>query len=149
MTLIRWNTSRDIDTLQRRFERLFDDMQVPTNWKEFSSLSKIPAAELNETNEAIILKLEVPGIDPKDLDIQVSEDLVSISGERKSETKSEENGTLRSEFQYGQFKRVIPLPNRIENTQVTADYKDGILYLILPKTEADKHKVVKVDVKTA
>ena len=65
MTLIRWNPNRDIDTLQRRFERLFDDMLVPTNWKEFSSFTKIPAAELNETDEAIIIKLEVPGIDAK------------------------------------------------------------------------------------
>ena len=70
---------------------------------------------------------------------------VAISGERKSETKSEEKGITRSEFRYGKFQRVIPLPARIENTNVTAEYKDGILELTLPKSEAEKNKVVKVN----
>ena len=65
--------------------------------------------------------------------------------ERKSENKSEENGRTRSEFRYGQFKRVIPLPARIQNTNVTADYKDGILKLTLPKSEEERNKVVKVN----
>ena len=68
-----------------------------------------------------------------------------IAGKRKSETKSEENGKTRSEFRYGKFKRVIPLPARIQNTNVTADYKDGILNLTLPKSEEEKNKVVKVN----
>ncbi|MGL4882936.1 MAG: Hsp20/alpha crystallin family protein, partial [Waterburya sp.] len=70
---------------------------------------------------------------------------VAISGERKAETKSEENCKTRSEFRYGKFSRVIPLPVRIQNTNVTADYKDGILNLTLPKSEEEKTKVVKVN----
>jgi HSP20 family protein len=84
-------------------------------------------------------------MEAKDLDIQVMADRVAISGERKSETKSEENGRTRSEFRYGKFQRVIPLPARIQNTNVTADYKDGILNLTLPKSEEEKNKVVKVN----
>ena len=91
------------------------------------------------------MKLEVPGVEAKDLDVQVTEDAVSIVGERKSQAKTEENGTTRSEFQYGKFQRVIPLPARIQNTKVQAEYKDGILNLTLPKTEQEKNKVVKVD----
>ncbi|MDJ0572483.1 MAG: Hsp20/alpha crystallin family protein [Pleurocapsa sp. MO_192.B19] len=109
------------------------------------NFSKIPAAELTETDDALHLKLEVPGIEAKDLDIQVMADRVAISGERKSETKSEENGRTRSEFRYGKFQRVIPLPARIQNANVTADYKDGILNLTLPKSEEEKNKVVKVN----
>ncbi|HAG80897.1 MAG TPA: heat-shock protein [Cyanobacteria bacterium UBA12227] len=144
MTLVRWNPWREIDTLQRQMNRLFEQDLVPaTGWVK--NFPRVPAAELSETEDAIQLKVEIPGIDAKDLDVQVTEDAVSIVGERKQETKTEENGTTRSEFHYGKFQRVIPLPARIQNTNVTADYKDGILNLTLPKTEAEKNKVVKVN----
>lgn len=100
---------------------------------------------MKDTPDAIYLKLEVPGMEAKDLDVQVTQNAVSISGERKSETKTEENGVTRSEFYYGKFQRVIPLPARIQNTNVTAEYKDGILNLILPKSEGEKNLVVKVN----
>ena len=74
---------------------------------------------------------------------------IAIYGERKSETKSEENGRIRSEFRYSKFQRVISLPARIQNTNVTADYKDGILNLTLPKSEEEKNKVVKVSLPKA
>ncbi|MEJ6484850.1 Hsp20/alpha crystallin family protein [Nostoc punctiforme UO1] len=69
-----------------------------------------------------------------------------MSGERKSETKTQNNGTTKSEFYYGKFQRVIPLSARIQNTNVTADYKDGILNLALPKSEQENNKVVKVNI---
>lgn len=148
MTLVRWNPWREIDTLQRQINRLFDEDLVPaTGWVR--NFSFVPAAELSETEDAIQLKLELPGIEAKDLDVQVTENAVSIVGERKQETKTDENGTTRSEFHYGKFQRVIPLPARIQNTNVTAEYKDGILNLTLPKTEAEKNKVVKVNLNQA
>jgi HSP20 family protein len=107
--------------------------------------SRVPAAELKETEDAIHLKLELPGIQAQDLDLQVTENAVYLSGERKSETQSEDKGVIKSEFQYGKFQRVIPLSARIENTNVTADYKDGILNLTLPKAQEEKNKVVRVN----
>jgi HSP20 family protein len=104
---------------------------------------------MEETQEAIHLKLEVPGIEAKDLDISVTQNAVSISGERKEETTTEENGVTKSEFHYGKFQRVIPLPARIQNTQVQAEYKDGILNLMLPKAEEEKNKVIKVNLEQA
>lgn len=145
MALVRWNPWREIDTLQRQFDRMFEDALTPMAQNEWKSFARVPAAELNETDDAIHLKLELPGVDAKELDIQVTENAVSVKGERKSETKSEDNGTTRSEFRYGTFQRVIPLPARIQNTQVQAEYKDGILNLTLPKSEQEKNKVVKVD----
>ncbi len=145
MSLIRYNPWQEINSLQRQLNNLFDDALTPDNGENFGNLSKIPAAELTETDEALHLKLEVPGMEAKDLDIEVMANRVAISGERKSETKSEEKGISRSEFRYGKFQRVIPLPARIENTNVTAEYKDGILTLTLPKSEAEKNKVVKVN----
>ena len=145
MALVRYNPWQEMNSLQRQLNRLFDDALTPDNWNDFCNLSKVPAAELNETDDALHLKLEIPGMEAKDLDIQVMADRVAISGERKSETKSEEDGRTRSEFRYGKFSRVIPLPARIQNTNVTADYKDGILNLTLPKSEEEKNKVVKVN----
>jgi HSP20 family protein len=145
MALVRYNPWHEMNSLQRQLNHLFDDALTPENWGDFGNLSKVPAAELTETDDAVHLKLEVPGIEAKDLDVQVMADRVAIAGERKSETKIEEDDRTRSEFRYGKFSRVIPLPARISNTNVTADYKDGILNLTLPKAEEEKNKVVKVN----
>jgi len=143
MTLVRLNPWQEFNAMQRQFNRLFDEV-VPAKELDRSFII-VPAAELQETSDAIHLKLEIPGIEAKDLDVKVTENAVSVSGERKSETKTEDKGVTKSEFHYGKFRRVIPLPARIQNTNVTAEYKDGILNLTLPKTEAEKNKVVKVN----
>ena len=143
MSLIRWEPFREIDSLQREMNRLFDTITPPTG-KELGSF--IPPAELHETPEAFQIKLEIPGMEAKDLDIEVTAESVAISGERKSETKTEEKGYKRTEFRYGQFHRVIPLTARVQNEKVEAEYKDGILSLNLPKAESEKTKVVKVNV---
>jgi HSP20 family protein len=144
MTLVRWNPWQDINTLQRQLDRLFDDVVIPTARTPFQPISRIPAAELSETEGDIHLRVEIPGLTAKDLEVEVTEKAVSIKGERKSEQTSEENGFTRSEFFYGTYERVISLPKRVENTAVKAEYKDGILSLTLPKKEAEKQKVHKV-----
>ena len=141
MAKLRYNPWREMSSLQRQLNRLFDDALTPANWDDWGNFSKIPAAELTETDDAVHLKLEVPGMEASDLDVQVMADRVAISGERKSEIKEK----TRSEFRYGKFSRVIPLPVKIQNTNVTAEYKDGILNLTLPKAEEEKNKVVKVN----
>lgn len=143
MPLVRYSPLTSMDALHRQINRLFeDDRLLP--WKEADSLF-VPAAEISETEESILLKLEIPGMDAKDLDVQVSKDEVTISGERKEETQSEEKGYRRSEFRYGQFQRVIALPRNVQNSAVEAEYKDGILRLVLPKAEEERNKVVKVN----
>ncbi|MEH2376194.1 Hsp20/alpha crystallin family protein [Nostoc sp.] len=144
MLVRRYNPWQELNTLERHINGLFGDTRVPSARFE-KGFIRVPAAELQETDDAIHLKLELPGLEAKDLDIQVTEDAVHISGERKSEAKTENNGTTKSEFYYGKFQRVIPLSARIQNTNVTADYKDGILNLTLPKSEQEKNKVVKVN----
>ncbi len=143
MAIVRWAPFRELDTLRKEMDQLFDTFALDngrSGWTNFA-----PAVELHETPEAVQLKVEIPGLEAKDLDVQVTAEAVSISGERKSETKTEEKGIVRSEFRYGKFSRVIPLPARIQNDKVEADYKDGILHLTLPKVEAEKNKVVKVN----
>ncbi|WP_088243231.1 Hsp20/alpha crystallin family protein [Calothrix rhizosoleniae] len=133
MAIVRYNPWAEMNTLQRQIDRLFADFQSPT--------SRTPAAELTETEDALHLKLELPGIEAKDVDVEVTENAVKVVAERKIEHKED----TRSEFYYGKFQRVIPLKARIQNTNVTADYKNGILHLTLPKTVEEKSKVVKVN----
>ena len=153
MAIVRYNPWQEMSSLQRQLNRMFDDVLTPASVAEFGNLAKVPAAELTETPEALILKLEVPGMQPADLNIEATAKSVSISGERKSEVTAEDEDKTRSggavsfrtEFRYGSFQRVIPLPRQIKNTEVKAEYKNGILHLTLPKAEAEKNKVVKVN----
>ncbi|MFN7909640.1 MAG: Hsp20/alpha crystallin family protein [Microcystis sp.] len=150
MALIRWEPFREVESLQKEMNRLFDRL-VPTDVGngEKMGLSFIPAAEITETPEAVQLKLEIPGMEAKDLNVEVTADSLTINGERKSEIKTEEEGFTRTEFRYGKFHRVIPLPVQVDNSKVTAEYKDGILNLTLPKAEEEKNKVVKVSISPA
>lgn len=151
MTIVRYNPWQEMNSLQRQLNRMLDDAFTPAT--EFGNVSRVPAAELAETAESLVLKLEVPGINPAEINIEATAKSVSISGERKSEVKSEDEAntrlcgavSFRTEFRYGSFKRVVPLPVRIQNTEVKAEYKDGILCLTLPKADEEKNKVVKVN----
>ncbi|RUT02262.1 molecular chaperone [Dulcicalothrix desertica PCC 7102] len=135
--LVRYNPWNEMNAITRQLDSLFQDFQAPT--------FRTPAAELHETDEAVHLKLELPGVEASYVDIEVSENAVKVVAERKAETKTDENGKVRSEFYYGKFQRVISLRARIQNTAVTTEYKDGILNLTLPKSETEKNKVVKVN----
>jgi HSP20 family protein len=152
MALVRWDPLREIErwdpfpemgSLQRQMNRLFEQL-LPTDGGERVGLTFIPPAEIAETNGDLNLRVEIPGLDAKDLNVEVTPEAVSISGERKSETTTEAEGITRSEFRYGKFKRVIALPAIVDNEKVSAEYKDGILRLTIPKAESERQKAVKV-----
>lgn len=143
--LTHWEPFRGVESLQREINRLFDRL-IPSGNGEIRSLSFIPSAEIEETDDAIHLKVEVPGMEAKDLNVEVTEESVLIKGERKSESKTEEKGVVRSEFHYGKFERRIPLPTHIQTNQVQAECKNGMLSLTLPKIESEQRKAVKVNV---
>jgi HSP20 family protein len=144
--ITRWESLPTIETLQEEMNRLFHQLS-PNGDGDSDLMAFMPSAELEDTPDAVHLKLEIPGLEAKDLDIQVSEHSVAISGERKSETKTEEKGAVRSEFRYGKFERIIPLPVQVKTDAAQAEYKNGILTLNLPKVEQEQKKVVKVEVK--
>ena len=141
----RWEPFREVESLRREMDRLFDRFASSFDGGH-ERLTFLPAAEMDETDDAIYLKLEVPGLEAKDLHVEVTEDSVSITGERKSEAKMEEKGVTHSEFHYGKFERRISLPTQVQNDKVNAEYKNGILNLTLPKSEEEKRKVVKINV---
>ena len=149
MSLIRWQPWQEIETLSRQLDRLFDDF-TPVNRTTAPAVPTwTPAIELKATDTAFVLRAELPGLAAQDLDIQVTRDSVSLAGEYRSETRNEDGKFFRSEFRYGSFRRVVPLPVAIQNDQVKADFTDGILTLTLPKVVSDRPKVVKVNLADA
>ena len=157
MSLIRWRPDRsldrwdsfgtDIGNLRHELDRLFSHLMVP-GFDVGIDEAIFPSAELQDKGDHFALKLEVPGMKPDDIDITVTDDSVTIKGERESEAKSEEDGMTRSEFHYGKFSRRIALPSAIKSNEVVADYKDGILQLSLPKLTQDTDTSVKVEIKS-
>lgn len=143
MAMIRWQSPlQEMETLRRQMDQIFDGMvgvnrEAQMTWK--------PAIELKDTDESLILRAEIPGVEAKDLDIRVTREAVAISGEHRYEKKAEDKGYFRTEFRYGKFQRVVALPVAVQNDQVQAEFKDGILTLTLPKVTEARHKVVKVE----
>lgn len=143
MALVRWSPLQEIESLQHEMNRLFETLSPPINGKA-SRITFLPAVEIKTTPEAVVLRAELPGLDPKAINVEVTSEAVLLSGERQSESNTTEHNVTRSEFSYGAFHRVIPLPVRVQHTNVKADYKDGILTLELPRLESEKNRVVKV-----
>lgn len=112
-----------------------------------TELTWIPRVDVNETDKEIILDIELPGIDKKDVKVEVKDNTLSISGERNQEKKTENAESCRVERHYGKFERTFALPDTVLTDNVSAKYKDGILILTLPKTEKAKPKEIAVEVK--
>lgn len=152
MSLIRWQPLRDLDTLRQQMNRLFDELtQGNPEYDQSLKLSNrlgAPAIELRETDTNLVLKAIVPGMKAEELDVQASENAVSIAGEHREEKRTEEKGYFHSELQYGQFQRTVPLPVAIKHDQIQAEFKDGVLTLILPKAEPARQNVTKIAIAT-
>jgi HSP20 family protein len=132
----------EIETIRQQLDKAFDGLAAP---RDNSEATWMPAMELADTGDNFVLKAQLPGIDPKDVDVQVTPEAISIYGERRYENTEEKPGYVRSEFRYGKFHRVLPLPARIQNDSVQAEYKDGILTLTLAKVTEARNKVVKIN----
>jgi HSP20 family protein len=140
MTIIRWAPFRELNSLQQDMDRWLN--HVHEKW-ENPNAEFIPAAEILNTNSHIYLNVEIPGVAPADIDVQVTGQTVAIVGERH---QPETEGSVRSELRYGKFNRVIVLPEKIQNDQVVAKYENGLLKLVLPKLVEEQNAIVKVEV---
>jgi HSP20 family protein len=143
--LSRWEPSRGATTLQEQFNRLFSDVFERTG-EESNLTSWAPAVDIFETEHELVVKADVPDVDPKDLDIRVENNILTIRGERKFEKKVDENNYLRVERAYGSFARSFTLANTVNAEAIKADYQNGVLTLSIPKREEAKPKQIKVNV---
>ena len=125
-----------------RFERLFEDFELPSLFEEKEAW--VPAFDVIENEKEYIVTAEVPGIDPKDIDITVSNGILTIRGEKKREEENKGENYYYMERQYGTFQRSFRLPDEIKADEVDATYKNGVLKLILPKAHTSNVKKIEI-----
>lgn len=138
--IMKWPEIPTFTSLQREMDRLFDDF-----FRRGGLMREWPV-DVVETNDTVVVKAELPGMEPKDVDISVSGDKLTIKGERKAEKEEKGKTFYRMERCYGSFCRTVELPAPVEADKAKADYKNGILEITLPKTEQVKAK--KIPIKT-
>jgi HSP20 family protein len=136
---------RGASTLQDQINRLFSDAFDRAEG-ESNLTAWAPAVDISETAHELVVKADLPGIDPKDLDIQVENNVLTIRGERKFEKKVDQDNYLRVERTFGSFSRSFSLANTVNPEGIKADYHNGVLTLVIPKREEAKPKQIKVNV---
>ncbi len=144
--LTRWDPFRELQGLQNRMSRLFEEQYGGREDALMSSGAFVPPVDIYEDQHGIQLKLEVPGIDEKDLNINVENNVLTVSGERKFENEQKEENFHRIERRYGSFTRSFTLPNTVDTEKITADYNSGVLSVRLVKREEAKPKQIKVNI---
>jgi HSP20 family protein len=144
----RWEQPlRGATTLQEQINRVFGDGVGRTD--EESNLTPwAPAVDIYETEQELVVKADLPEVNPQDLDIRVENNILTIRGERKFENKVNEENCLRVERSYGSFSRSFSLANSAKSDAIKADYQNGVLTLSIPKREEAKPKQIKVNVGT-
>ncbi len=143
--LTRFEPYREFATLQDRLNRLFQS-SFGESQDALATSNFSPAVDVYEDEHAVNLKIEVPGIDEKDLDIRVENNTLTVHGERKFEKEEKEENFRRVERQYGSFTRSFSLPQTVDSDQVSANYEKGVLKISLPKKAEAKPKQIKVSV---
>ena|SRR5579863_9716432 len=148
MTVItRWDPFREFSTLQDRMNHLFRHTYGTEGRDEALTTSTFaPAVDVYEDEHQVNLKIEVPGIDEKDIDVRIENNTLTVHGERKFEKEEKEENFRRVERQYGSFTRSFTLPTTVDAEQVKANYDKGILKITLPKKAEAKPKQIKVNV---
>lgn len=146
MNLVKWNPWKEMDTFSDRINRFFDGSLVPSLWtNEENSLSNWkPAADIYDQDDKIVIKAELPGVDKKDLHVDLKDNILSLEGERNSEKEVKEENYYRKERVYGKFARSFVLPNGVEPEKIKAEFKDGVLNIEIPKPEEIKRKEISV-----
>ncbi len=145
--LTRWDPFREFNTLQERMNRLFHDSYSEGGREEALSTGAFaPPVDVYEDEHNVTLKIEVPGIDEKDIDVRIENNTLTVHGERKLEKEEKEENYRRVERQYGSFTRTFTLPNTVDADSVSANYDKGVLKIKLAKKAEAKPKQIKVNV---
>jgi HSP20 family protein len=141
MALVRWDSSREVDSLQSEVNRLFDTFfgGRPGN----AGLRRwVPAMDLVETDDHLLLRADLPGLDRDDVNIEVKDGVLTVSGERRTEHDERADGFYRVERAFGAFSRSMSLPNHVDAERISADFDRGVLEVRIPKPEERKpHRI--------
>ncbi len=146
MELVRWNPFREMSDLRDRFNRTFGDMLYPATVEnqEMSQWSWNPVVDIYDNDDSIVIKAELPGVDKKDISIDVQDRLLTLKGERSTDREVKEEKYFRRERSYGSFQRVFSLPVDVDAGKIEASYAHGLLKIEIPKPETQKPKQITV-----
>jgi HSP20 family protein len=146
MNLVKWNPWREMELFHRPFEGLFDESFFPTSWlNDESGLSGWdPAVDIYDENDKIVIKAELPGMDRKDIDVDLKDHVLTLKGERSYENEEKKDNYYHRERAFGKFQRAFRLPVDAEPDKVKADFKDGVLTIEIPRPEEEKPKRITV-----
>ncbi len=145
MAITRWDPYREVVALQNRVNSLFRDMSGGGD-DPVAAASFVPAVDIYEDAQKVMLKLEVPGIDQKDLDVRVENHTLTVKGERKFEAEEKEENFHRIERRYGSFFRAFTLPSTVDTENISASYNAGVLKLELKKKAEAQPKQIEIKV---
>ncbi|NPB09101.1 MAG: Hsp20/alpha crystallin family protein [Thermodesulfobacteria bacterium] len=143
--LVPWRPLRD---LKREMDRLWNEFFRKETLPDIFETEWVPALDISETKDAVIVRADVPGIDPNEIEITISGNTLTIRGEKKQEREEKGENFYRVERSYGSFVRSIQLPAEVETDKVEATYKNGVLKIILPKKSEAKGKQIPVKVES-
>ncbi|HLF85657.1 MAG TPA: Hsp20/alpha crystallin family protein [Nitrospiria bacterium] len=147
MKMLRWEPFMDLVSLQEKMNKLFEDTVSPHAGKEaeIPTGTWYPAVDILETDKDIVIKVELPGINLSDVNLEIADNMLSLRGERKFEKDTKKENYHKVERSYGSFHRSFTLPGSVDQTKINAKLKDGILEVKLPKVENLKPKQIPVE----
>ena len=142
--LTTWKPLRELDKMRGEMDRLWDSFFEGRPHVRFGEW--FPTLDVSETKNDFVVKVELPGMDQKDIDVSLSDGHLTIKGEKKKEKEEKEENYHFIERSYGTFTRSVQLPKEVKHDKISASYKNGILKVVLPKSEEAKKKEVKIKV---
>ncbi len=145
MAVIRWDPFRDLNLLQDRMNRLFED--AGRNWRgdePAATTTWSPAVDIFETEGEIVVKAELPGMERKDIALNLEKNVLTLKGERRFEKEAKDDNYHRIERSYGAFSRSFAIPATVDDEHISAEYKEGVLKIALPKKEQAKPKQIRI-----
>lgn len=143
MALMKWEPWAGLSTLQREMNRLFEAFS-DDDGRHMAEQMTMPAVEVSDTPEAVIVKAQVPGISKDEIQVTITNDALTLKGERKEEEEKKEKTYYRREFRYGTFTRTVPLPAAVQAEKATAQLKDGVLAITIPKSERAREQPIPI-----
>jgi HSP20 family protein len=146
MNIIKWNPTNDMLSLRNRMDHVFGDFFHPffREDRELSVWDGYPAVDVYESDNNIVIKAELPGLDKDNIHIDVKDRVLTLKGERSSENEIKKDNYYRRERRLGKFERCFTLPGDVDAEKISADYKDGVLKIEIPKPEEYKPKKITV-----
>ena len=146
MAILRWRPFSELDTFRSGFDKLFDDFYRSYSEGSEDVSSGYPVVDIRETKDDFIISAEMPDVNKEDVNINLSDNTLTIKGEKKKEEEKKGENYHRVERSYGTFQRSFTLPTKVENNKIKANYKDGILVITLPKKDEVKSKEISISV---